>query len=139
MGMVQHSMPSQGAFTGGQTTIEQDRVTFCLIAGSDLGYRVKGNSLIICDSSALHKKHDSMKKFTILFLQIPEGGRLMLSDYYDKLPDYYPTMYLDGYTPEQIMFAAKRGMLQRYRERKAEQTVQSAMEAALQDLFKDWK
>ena len=63
----------------------------------------------------------------------------MLSDYYDKLPDYYPTMYLDGYTPEQIMFAAKRGMLQRYGERKAEQTVQSAMEAALRDLFKDWK
>ena len=63
----------------------------------------------------------------------------MLSDYYDKLPDYYPTMYLDGYTPEQIMYAAKRGMLQRYRERKAEQTVQTAMEAALRDLFKDWK
>lgn len=44
----------------------------------------------------------------------------MLSDYYDKLPDYYPTMYLDGYAPEQIMYAAKRGMLERYRERKAE-------------------
>ena len=44
----------------------------------------------------------------------------MLSDYYDKLPDYYPTMYLDGYTPEQIMYVAKRGMLERYRERKAE-------------------
>ena len=44
----------------------------------------------------------------------------MLSDYYDKLPDYYPTMYMDGYTPEQIMYAAKRGMLERYRERKAE-------------------
>ena len=63
----------------------------------------------------------------------------MLSDYYDKLPDYYPTMYLDGYTPEQIMYAAKRGMLQRYRERKAEQTVQTAAEAALRDLFKDLK
>lgn len=35
----------------------------------------------------------------------------MLSNYYDKLPDYYPTMYQDGYTPEQIMYAAKRGML----------------------------
>lgn len=63
----------------------------------------------------------------------------MLSDYNDKIPDYYPTMYLDGYTPEQIMYAAKRGMLQRYRERKAEQTVQTAAKAALRDLFKDWK
>lgn len=63
----------------------------------------------------------------------------MLSDYYDKLPDYYPTMYLDGYTPEQIMYAAKRGMLDRHQERKAEQTVQTAVEAALRDLFKDWK
>ena len=63
----------------------------------------------------------------------------MLSDYYDKLPDYYPTMYMDGYTPEQIMYAAKRGMLERYRERKAEQIVQNAVEASLRDLFKEWK
>ena len=63
----------------------------------------------------------------------------MLSDYYDKLPDYYPTMYLDGYTPEQIMYAAKHGMLQRFRDRKAEKTVQTAVEAALRDVFKDWK
>ena len=63
----------------------------------------------------------------------------MLSDYYDKLPDYYPTMYLDGYTPEQIMYAAKRGMLERYRERKAEQIVQNVVEASLRDLFKEWK
>ena len=63
----------------------------------------------------------------------------MLSDYYDKLPDYYPTMYLDGYTPEQIMYAAKRGMLQRHRERKAEQAVQTAVETALRDLFKERK
>ena len=25
-----------------------------------------------------------------------------------KIPDYYPTMYLDGYTPEQIRYAAHR-------------------------------
>jgi len=40
-----------------------------LLSDSRFGYWLpgKGNSLIICDSSALHKKHDSMKKFTVLF------------------------------------------------------------------------
>lgn len=139
--MVQHSMPSPGTTIGELTTTEQKRVAFCLMTSFVPGYRAKGNSLIICDLSGLLKKHDSMKKFTITILLrwIPEGGKEMLSDYNDKIPDYYPTMYLDGYTPEQIMYAAKRGMLQRYRERKAEQTVQTAMEAALRDLFKDWK
>lgn len=29
---------------------------------------------------------------------------MTLSDYWNnKLPDYYPTMYLDGYTPAQVM------------------------------------
>lgn len=44
----------------------------------------------------------------------------MFEEYDRKIPDYYPTMYMDGYTPEQIMYAAKRGMLERYLERKAE-------------------
>ena len=31
---------------------------------------------------------------------------MTLSDYWsNKLPDYYPTMYLDGYTPAQVMQA----------------------------------
>lgn len=63
---------------------------------------------------------------------------------YDKqIPDYYPTMYLDGYTPAQILHAAKRGMYQQHMERKREQSVerdvQSALEAAMKDLFQDWK
>ena len=30
-------------------------------------------------------------------------------EYYDRqIPDYYPTMYRDGYSPEQIMYAAHR-------------------------------
>jgi hypothetical protein len=40
----------------------------------------------------------------------PEGGKIMgIFEYLDsKIPDYYPTMYRDGYTPEQIMYAAHR-------------------------------
>ena len=34
---------------------------------------------------------------------------MTLYEYYDrKIPDYYPTMYRDGYSPEQIMYAAHR-------------------------------
>lgn len=33
---------------------------------------------------------------------------------FDKLPDYYPTMYLDGYTPEQILLAAHRTFAKEY-------------------------
>ncbi|MBQ6719749.1 MAG: hypothetical protein IJN20_05320 [Oscillospiraceae bacterium] len=61
-------------------------------------------------------------------------------EWYDKqIPDYYPTMYMDGYTPEQILHAARRGMMQRHRERNAEQAVKTLVEAALRDVFKDFK
>jgi len=49
----------------------------------------------------------------------------MFEEYDKKTPDYYPTMYMDGYTPEQILHAAKRGIMQRHRERKAEQAVKT--------------
>ena len=32
-----------------------------------------------------------------------------------KVPDYYPTMYLDGFTPEQIMYAAHKSMMKKIR------------------------
>ena len=45
---------------------------------------------------------------------------MTLFDYYDsKIPDYYDTMYMDGYTPEQIRYAAHRKMVREYRERQA--------------------
>lgn len=34
---------------------------------------------------------------------------MTLFEYYDsKIPEYYPTMYKDGYTPAQISYAARR-------------------------------
>lgn len=47
----------------------------------------------------------------------------MFEEYNRKIPDYYPTMYMDGYTPDQILHAVRRGMLQRHKERKAEQQI----------------
>lgn len=49
----------------------------------------------------------------------------MFEEYDRKIPDYYPTMYLDGYTPDQILHASKRGMMQMYWEHKAEQAVKT--------------
>ena len=37
---------------------------------------------------------------------------MTLYEYYDrKIPDYYDGMYLDGYTPEQILHSLRRGMI----------------------------
>ena len=37
---------------------------------------------------------------------------MTLSDYYNQVPEYYPTMYLDVYTPQQILMAKRTQMLQ---------------------------
>ena len=34
------------------------------------------------------------------------------------IPDYYPAMYLDGYSPEEIMAAHHKSMMKEYEERK---------------------
>ena len=60
-----------------------------------------------------------------------------------QIPDYYPTMYMDGYTPAQILHSAKRGIYQKYKERKqqraAEKDVRSVLEYALHSMFKSLK
>ena len=55
---------------------------------------------------------------------------MTLFEYYDrKIPDYYPTMDLDGYSPEQIIHAAHRKIRQEYEARKAERMAEAeAME-----------
>ena len=45
---------------------------------------------------------------------------MSLSDYYNRnIPEYYDTMYLDGYTPAQISYAMHRKMIREYEARKA--------------------
>ena len=34
--------------------------------------------------------------------------------FYNNLPKYYPSMYLDGYTPEQILATAHKDMIEEY-------------------------
>lgn len=47
---------------------------------------------------------------------------MSLSDYYNRqIPEYYDTMYMDGYTPEQIMMAFRK-KLAREREESREAT-----------------
>ena len=42
--------------------------------------------------------------------------------YFKGVPDYYPSMYLDGYTPQQIMYAVRNKMIQEYKKRKMAKT-----------------
>lgn len=40
---------------------------------------------------------------------------MTLSEYYNsKIPEYYDTMYLDGFTPEQILMASKKKIMNDY-------------------------
>ena len=45
---------------------------------------------------------------------------MSLAEYYDRqIPDYYDTMYMDGFTPDQILHAAHRKMDKMIQERRA--------------------
>ena len=64
----------------------------------------------------------------------------LLEQHNRRIPDYYPTMYMDGFTPEEIMYAAKRQMYRQIQERKdAQVDIQTALEAVLRDVFEDWR
>lgn len=42
---------------------------------------------------------------------------MTIGEYYNrKIPEYYPTMYLDGYTPQEILIAAHKSMLKEYQD-----------------------
>lgn len=45
----------------------------------------------------------------------------LADQYFRNIPEYYDTMYMDGYTPEQIMHAAHKKMQRMYEERRAAQ------------------
>lgn len=39
---------------------------------------------------------------------------MLINEFHKNLPEYYDTMFLDGYTPEQIMEAHHRTMTKKY-------------------------
>ena len=43
----------------------------------------------------------------------------LIDQYFRNVPEYYDTMYMEGYTPEQIMHAAHKKMQRMYEEREA--------------------
>ncbi len=43
----------------------------------------------------------------------------LYDQYHKNVPEYYDFMYLDGYSPEQIMYALHRTMIRQYEEREA--------------------
>ena len=71
------------------------------------------------------------------------------------LPDYYPTMYLDGYTPEEIWVAQHNTMIKRFEkmyaekelhnqlekelEKQIEEKLEKTLNKALDELLKDFK
>jgi hypothetical protein len=53
---------------------------------------------------------------------------MTLSELYKQVPEYYDWMYLDGYTPEEIMNAKRKQMYNDYIARKKEQEAEANAE-----------
>ena len=76
---------------------------------------------------------------------------MTLSDYWNsQLPDYYDTMYLDGYTPQQILQALRNTERKKYETQReqerlekealkmVEQNLEKVVNQAIADIFKNW-
>lgn len=60
-------------------------------------------------------------------VKVEKGGvKMGIFEYLDRqIPDYYPTMYRDGYTPEQILYSAHRKLRREYEAREAERRAEA--------------
>lgn len=57
---------------------------------------------------------------------------MSLFDYYSRnIPDYHPTMFMDGYSPQQIWTARRREMFKRLAERDKETEIKIISEIKL--------
>ena len=57
---------------------------------------------------------------------------MSLFDYYNRnIPDYYPTMFMDGYSPQQIWTARRRDIFKRLAERDKETEIKITSEIKL--------
>lgn len=57
---------------------------------------------------------------------------MLIDDYFKNLPDYYDAMYLDGYTPEQILEAQHRSMRKQYQRKREEAATDAAVQAQIE-------
>ena len=49
----------------------------------------------------------------------------VMNHYFRELPDYYDTMYMDGYSPERILHTARQTMIRDYEARTAAQQAEA--------------
>jgi hypothetical protein len=49
----------------------------------------------------------------------------LLENFHKDVPEYYDYMYLDGYSPEQILHAAHKKMMRQAKEREAAQRAEA--------------
>ena len=69
----------------------------------------------------------------------------MIDHIYRHIPAYHKFMYLDGYTPNEIMYAFRKKTRAQIEEQtiintiELEKVLDLNMEKALNELFKDWK
>ena len=64
----------------------------------------------------------------------------VMNHYFRDLPDYYDTMYMDGYSPEQILHTARQTMIRDYEARKAAQQAEAeANEIPNEKIFSESK
>ena len=52
---------------------------------------------------------------------------MLINEYHKNLPEYYDTMYMDGYTPEQIMEAKRWSMRKEYQRKREEAATDAAV------------
>lgn len=62
---------------------------------------------------------------------------MLENEFFRNVPEYYPYMYLHGFTPEQIMYARKK-----QKEMKAtflEDEIKATLELAIDEILNSWK
>ena len=57
---------------------------------------------------------------------------MLIDEYFKNLPDYYDTMYLDGYLQEQILEAQHRSMRKKYQHKREETATEAAVQAQIE-------
>ena len=66
---------------------------------------------------------------------------------YKHVPEYYRFMYLDGYTPDEIMYASRKKIFSEINKQSEnlvsdldiKKAIDSAIDKEIQKLFEDWK
>lgn len=61
----------------------------------------------------------------------------LIDHHFRKVPDYYPTMYMDGFTPEEIHYARRKKFRKDIQDRELRRRI-AELEKALEDKGDGW-